>query len=135
MGDFWENWQCSLYFKKKYFSIAMTGGRGKKIWKCLNFKMSQSGLRGGRVNLIETMSQNLQFFFFEGFPYLICSDCLKLSSVKHCIAMSRHTITYYIHFRFPIIQNYFKNYLTMFTYVIHYKCCSSWNNFYSVIHV
>ena len=46
----------------------MTGGRGKKIWKCLNFKMSQSGLRGGRVNLIETMSQNLQFFFFEGFP-------------------------------------------------------------------
>ena len=30
--------------------------------------MSQSGLRGGRVNLIETMSQNLQFFFFEGFP-------------------------------------------------------------------
>ena len=31
-------------------------------------KMSQLGFRGGRVKLIETMSQNLQFFFLAGFP-------------------------------------------------------------------
>ena len=54
--------------KKNYVSIAMTGGRGQIRLKRSQLKMSQLGLRGGRVKLIETMSQNLQFFFFEGFP-------------------------------------------------------------------
>ena len=29
MGDFWESGQFSLYLKKYYVSIAMTGGRGQ----------------------------------------------------------------------------------------------------------
>ena len=49
-------------------SVAVTGGRGQIRLKMSQLKMSQLGLRGGRVKLIETMSQNLQFFFFEGFP-------------------------------------------------------------------
>ena len=55
-------------FQKKYVPIAMTGGRGKKRLEMSQLNMSQLGLKGGRVKLIETMSQNLQFFFFEGFP-------------------------------------------------------------------
>ena len=35
------------------------------------FKLSQLTLRGGRVKSIETMSQNMQFFFFGGFPKLL----------------------------------------------------------------
>ena len=46
----------------------MTGGRGKKRLEMSQLNMSQLGLRGGRVKLIETMSQNLQFFFLAGFP-------------------------------------------------------------------
>ena len=41
----------------------MTGGRGKKRLEMSHLNMSQLGFRGGRVKLIETMSQNLQFFF------------------------------------------------------------------------
>ena len=50
-------------FQKKYVSIAMSGGRGQ-----IRLKMSQLGFRGRRVKLFETMSQNLQFYFLEGFP-------------------------------------------------------------------
>ena len=55
-------------FEKNYVSIAMSGGRGQIRLKMSQLKMSQLGLRGGRVKLIETMSQNLQFFFLAGFP-------------------------------------------------------------------
>ena len=55
-------------FEKNYVSIAMSGGRGQIRLKMSQLKMSQLGLRGGRVKLIETMSQNLQFYFLEGFP-------------------------------------------------------------------
>ena len=46
----------------------MTGGRGQIRLKMSQLKMPQLGLRGGRVKLIETMSQYLQFFFLAGFP-------------------------------------------------------------------
>ena len=55
-------------FEKNYVSIAMSRGRGQIRLKMSQLKMSQLGLRGGRVKLIETMSQNLQFYFLEGFP-------------------------------------------------------------------
>ena len=55
-------------FENNYVSIAMSGGRGQIRLKMSQLKMSQLGLRGGRVKLIETMSQNLQFFFLAGFP-------------------------------------------------------------------
>ena len=44
------------------------GGRGQQKIKMSQLKLSQLGLRGGRVKSIETMSQNMQFFFFGGFP-------------------------------------------------------------------
>ena len=40
-------------------------GRGKKRLKMSQLKMSQLGLRRERVKLIETVSQNLQFFFWQ----------------------------------------------------------------------
>ena len=43
----------------------MTGGRGKKRLEMSQLNMSQLGFRGGRVKLIETMSQNLHFFFWK----------------------------------------------------------------------
>ena len=52
-------------FPKNNVSIAMTGGRGQIRLKMSQLKMSQLGLRGGRVKLIETMSQNLQFYFLK----------------------------------------------------------------------
>ena len=58
-------------FQKNYVSIAMSGGRGQIRLKMSQFKRSQLGLRGGKVKLIETMSQNLQFYFLEGFPKLV----------------------------------------------------------------
>ena len=42
--------------------------------KMSQLKMSQLGLRGGRVKLIETMSQNLQFYFLEGFPKVTTTE-------------------------------------------------------------
>ena len=44
------------------------GGRGQQQLKMSQLKLSQLGLRGGRVKSIETMSQNMQFFFSGGFP-------------------------------------------------------------------
>ena len=44
------------------------GGRGQQQLKMSQLKLSQLTLRGGRVKSIETMSQNMQFFFFGGFP-------------------------------------------------------------------
>ena len=58
-------------FEKNYVSIAMTWGRGQIGLRRSQLKMSQLGLRGGRVKLIETMPQNLQFYFLEGFPNII----------------------------------------------------------------
>ena len=59
------------------------GGRGHQRLKMSQLKMSQLGLRGGRVKSIETLSQNMQFFFSGGFPksYLIgnCQLCLFLT--------------------------------------------------------
>ena len=56
----------------------MTGGRGKKRLEMSQLNMSQLGLKGGRVKLIETMSQNLQFFFF-----------LKASQTNICIRVDK----------------------------------------------
>ena len=44
------------------------GGSGQQQLKMSQLKLSQLGLRGGWVKSIETMSQNMQFFFSGGFP-------------------------------------------------------------------
>ena len=48
--------------------LQKAGGRGQQQLKMSQLKLSQLGLRGGRVKSIETMSQNMQFFFSGGFP-------------------------------------------------------------------
>ena len=75
------------------------GGRGQQQLKMSQLKLSQLTLRGGRVKSIETMSQNMQFFFFGGFPklgyLLLCIDEMifplklgesKLWSLNHFVS-------------------------------------------------
>ena len=47
----------NFIFEKNYVSITMSRGRGQTRLKMSQLKMSQLGLRGGRVKLIETMSE------------------------------------------------------------------------------
>ena len=75
----------------------MTGGRGQIRLKMSQLKMSQLGLRGGRVKLIETMSQNLQFFFLEGFP----KSLVELSQMA-----VGHLVTVYLHQLLDFLHNY-----------------------------
>ena len=51
------------YLKDVLVLIAVRGGRGKFLQKCLNYILSQLRVKGGGVNLIETLSENMQFFF------------------------------------------------------------------------
>ena len=52
------------YLKKVLVLITVRGGRGKIFKKCLNYILSQLRVKGGGVNLIETLSENMQFFFW-----------------------------------------------------------------------
>ena len=55
------------------------GGRGQQELKLSQLKLSQLGLRGGGVKSIETLSQNMQFFFFGGFPnFVTVADIIRL---------------------------------------------------------
>ena len=56
------------YLKKVLVLITVRGGRGKIFKKCLNYILSQLRVKGGGVNLIETLSEYMQFFFFDGVP-------------------------------------------------------------------
>ena len=51
------------YLKDVLVLIAARGARGKFLQKCLNYILSQLRVKGGGVNLIETLSENMQFFF------------------------------------------------------------------------
>ena len=52
------------YLKKVLVLITVRGGRGKIFKKCLNYILSQLRVKGGGgVNLIETLSENMQLFF------------------------------------------------------------------------
>ena len=55
------------YLKKVLVLITVRGGRGKIFKKCLNYILSQLRVKGGGVNLIETLSENMQFFL-DGVP-------------------------------------------------------------------
>ena len=48
------------------------GGRGQQELKLSQLKLSQLGLRGGRVKSIETLSQNMQFLFLEASLNIVC---------------------------------------------------------------
>ena len=51
------------YLKDVSVLIAVRGGRGKFLQKCLNYIMSQLRVKGGGVNLIEKLSEICNFFF------------------------------------------------------------------------
>ena len=53
----------NIIFKMFFVLIAVRGGRGKFSIKCLNWILSQLRVMGGGVELIETLSQNMQVFF------------------------------------------------------------------------
>ena len=63
-GDFIIITFGKTYLKDVSVQIAERGGRGKFLQKCLNYIMSQLRVKGGGVNLIETLSENMQFFFW-----------------------------------------------------------------------
>ena len=56
------------YLKDVSILIAVRGGRGKFLQKCLNYILSQLRVKGGGVNLIEKLSENMQFFFLDSVP-------------------------------------------------------------------
>ena len=55
------------YLKKVLVLITVRGGRGNFFKKCLNYILSQLRVKGGGVNLIETLSENMHFFL-DGVP-------------------------------------------------------------------
>ena len=50
-------------YLKKVLVLRVRGGRGKFLQKCPNYILSQLRVKGGGVNIIETLSENMQFFF------------------------------------------------------------------------
>ena len=66
------------YLKKVLVLITIRGGRGKIFKKCLNYILSQLREKGGGINLLETLSENMQFFF--GVP----KTEMKVLRFNHC---------------------------------------------------
>ena len=57
-----RNWEILVHIEKIICLNCKDGGRGQQELKLSQLKLSQLGLRGGRVKSIETLSQNMQFF-------------------------------------------------------------------------
>ena len=53
--------------------IAVRGGRDKFLQKCLNYIMSQLRVKGGGVNLIETLSENIKKTFSKGVTNIVAN--------------------------------------------------------------
>ena len=63
-----RNWEILVQIEKIICLNCKDGGEGSTRTKIVSIKIVSIGLKGGRVKSIETLSQNMQFFFFGGFP-------------------------------------------------------------------